>query len=218
MMRQSPLLALYAGTDFEIGETHGMSIALRTKKDEPRADYVADLSALRRRLFVGHAVPEWLAQHNISVPRRLLEYNQLDNGAVIVRLHRQQYLLIDGVEDSSYDDIFAIEQRRHGDVLVVAYEAAEIAFGGPHVDTLVAELCPMDIANKGPNCWIATRFAHCELALRRLDEPAHYRVLCSPADARFVFGILCEVTLERDGAVLGFDDYRALLNRGDRTP
>ncbi len=216
-MQQSPLRALYPETDFEFGEIHGMSIAQRTKKNDLGPDYIADLSAIRRRLFVGHAVPEWLAAHNISVPRRLLEYNQLDNGAVIVRLHRQQYLLIDSVQDSTHDDIFAIEQGRHGDVLVIAYEAAEIACGGPHVDELVAELCPMDITNNASDSWIATRFAHCELALRRLDAPAHYRILCSPADARFVFGILSEATLERDGVVLGFDDYRALLNRGDRT-
>lgn len=195
-----------------------MSIARRAKLDGVRSDYIADLSALRRRLFVGRAAPEWLAARNITVPTGLLEYRELDNGAVIVRLHRQQYLLIDGVDESSYDDLLGLEQCRHDDVLVVAYEAAEIACGGPKVDALVAELCPLDISGVERNTWIATRFAHCELALRRLEEPAHYRVMCSPADARFVFGILREVTLERDGAVLGFDDYRALLNRGDRKP
>jgi len=195
-----------------------MSIALHAKLDGVRIDYVADLSALRRRLFVGRAAPRWLAERNIVVPSGLLEYSELDTGAVIVRLHRHQYLLIDGVDNSPYNDLFALEPGRHDDVLVVAYEAAEMACGGPHVDELVAELCPMDIVGVEGNTWIATRFAHCELALRRLELPAHYRVLCSPADARFVFGILREVTLERDGAVLGFDDYRALLNRGDRTP
>lgn len=195
-----------------------MSIALRARSVSRAENYVADLSALRRRLFVGDAVPSWLARHDISVPDGLLEYRELDLGAVIVRLHRQQYLLIDGVDESPCDELFALEQRRHEDVLVLAYEAAEIACGGPNVDALIAELCPMDIASVDRHSWIATRFAHCELALRRLEEPAHFRVLCSPADARFVFRILCEVTRERDGAVLGFDDYSALLKRGDRTP
>ncbi|HCU91069.1 MAG TPA: hypothetical protein DGR97_14050 [Gammaproteobacteria bacterium] len=215
MARQSPLLPLYSAPDFEIGESNGTRIALRTKKKKEWDDYVADLSALRRRLFVGPAVPEWLANHNISAPQGLLKYNNLEKGAVIVRLHRQQYLLIDSVEGSSYDDVFSIEQRRHDGILVIAYEAAEIACGGPHVEDLIAELCPMNVAINEPNSWIATRFAHCELAIRHLAEPSHYRILCSPADARFVFEILFEVTLERDGVALGFNDYRALINLGD---
>lgn len=215
MARQSPLLPLYPSPDFEIGEANGTRIALRMKKKKAWYDYVADLSALRRRLFVGHAVPEWLTKHNISVPQGLLKYNSLEKGAVIVRLHRHQYLLIDSVEGSAYDDVFAIEKRRHDDILVIAYEAAEIACGGPHIEDLIAELCPMNVAISEPNSWIATRFAHCELAIRHLAEPPHYRILCSPADARFVFEILCEVTLERDGVALGFNDYRALLNPGD---
>jgi hypothetical protein len=215
-MRHSPLLQLYPPTDFEIGQTHGMRIALRAKRDPTRAGYVADLSALRRRLFVGRDVPSFLAEQNISAPTGLMEYRELDGGAVIARVHRHQYLLIDGIASASaHDDVFALEAQRHGDVLVVDYEAAEIACGGPHVEAIVAELCPMDVAAVKPNSWIATRFAHCELALRRIEEPSHYRVLCTPADARFVFGILSEVTRERDGAVLGFDDFRALLNRGD---
>ncbi len=217
-MRQSPLLEQYTSTAYDIGEVHGMSIALHANLGGSAENYVADLSALRRRLFVGHAVPGWLARHDISVPAGLLEYRELEHGAVIVRLHRQQYLLIDAIDKSPCDELFALEQRRHDDVLVLAYEAAEIACGGPHVDALIAELCPMDIASVDRHRWIATRFAHCELALRRLEDPVHYRVLCSPADARFVFGILCEVTRERDGAVLGFDDYSALLKSGDRTP
>lgn len=217
-MRESPLLEQCTASVSDVGEVYGMSIALHANLDGSTENYVADLSALRRQLFVGPAVPGWLARHDISVPNGLLEYRKLDHDAVIVHLHRQQYLLIDAIAESPYDKLFALEQGRHDDVLVLPYEAAEIACGGPHVDALIAELCPMDIASIDRHNWITTRFAHCELALRRLEDPVHYRVLCSPADARFVFGILCEVTRERDGAVLGFDDYSALLKRGDRTP
>jgi len=194
-----------------------MTIALRAKIDGIRADYVADLSALRRRLFVGHGAAPWLAARNIPVPSGLLEYNDLEAGAIIVRLHRQQYLLIDGIDGSHYDEAFTLDEGRVDDVLVVAYEAAEIACGGPHIGALMAELCPMGIAAVSDKVWNATRLAHCDVALRGVEAPAHYRVVCSPADAQFLFGVLREVTLEREGAVLGFDDFRALLNRGERT-
>lgn len=194
-----------------------MRIALRAKTARLPADYIADLSAIRRRLFVGRPAAAWLAARDIGVPRGLLEYNELESGAIVVRLHRQQYLLVDGVDGSTYDDIFSLEQGRHDDILVVAFEVAEIACGGPHAEALVAELCPVDIAAAPRKVWTATQLAHCDLALRRIEAPAHYRLVCSVADARFLFGVLAEVTHEREGGVLGFDDYRALINHGDQT-
>lgn len=214
-MKQSPLLAAYSAQAFELGAVNDMNIALRAKVNGSRGDWVADLSAIRRRLIVGRAAPAWLAEHDIVAPRGLLEARELAAGALIVRLHRHQYLLIDSVDEAGFDAVFSLEDGRHGDVLVLPYEAVEIACGGPHVEALVAELCALDVSAAGRGTWIATRLAHCELALRHNEAPAHYRFTCSAADARFLFGVLCEFTLERGGAILGFDDYRASLERGD---
>ena len=145
-MRHSPLLSAYASEAFEIGEVNDMNIALRAKSARLPSDYVADLSAIRRRLFVGRPAAYWLAEHDIDVPAGLLKYNELESGAIIVRLHRHQYLLVDSIDGSAYDNIFSLVEGRQDDILVVAFEAAEIACGGPHAEDLLTELCPMDIS------------------------------------------------------------------------
>lgn len=212
MLRQSPLLSAYAPNAFEIGAVHDMDVALRARSTEIRADYVADLSALRRRLFVGPNAAKWLAQHRVDAPTGLLEYRDLGSDAVIVRLHRDQYLLIDALDTSPFDELFTLPEGRYDDVVIMAYEAAEIGCGGPHLDTTVAELCPMDVDAVADHVWIATRFAHCEVALRRLHTP-HWRIICTPADARHLFAVLRDVTLERGGATIGFEDYRELVKQ-----
>jgi hypothetical protein len=217
MIRRSPLLSAYAPSAFELGEVYGMQIALRATAQGLQSNFLADLSALRRRLFIGAGAAQWLDQHDIPTPVRLLEYTELDEGAIIVRLHRQQYLLVDGVQNSSYDALLDLPESRDDNVLILAHEAAEIACGGPHVAAVMAEFCAMDLGTVGENVWLPTRFAHCEVALRRVDFPAHYRIVCSPADARFLFGVLEEVTLERGGVIVGFDDFHALANWEDET-
>ena len=208
MNKQSPLLSAFDDGEFEIGEINRTNIALRTKHSGTSDNYLADVSALRKRLFVGRSAPQWLQAHGITVPHKLLQTTELGGGAIAVRLHRQQYLLIDGLDSAAVGDLFTLVEGRHDDILVLAYEAAELACGGPHVNALLAELCPMDLSTCAPGSWIATRLAHCEVALRRIDDPAHIRIVCTPADAQFLFSVLSRVTQERDGLIVGFEDYR----------
>jgi hypothetical protein len=215
MTRTSPLLSAYPLSHFEHGVAHNTRIALRSNRGLPNPNYIADISAIRRRLFVGAKAPGWLKERSIDVSDRLFEYRALDKGALVVRLHRQQYLLIDSCGVSSYDALFELDEGRRADVLVLDYEAAEIACGGPYVADMLSELCPMEVAAVTGTTWIATRLAHCEVAIRRQQNPMHIRINCAPADARFLFGILSTIALERDGAVIGYDDFRALLNSED---
>ena len=208
MSKRSPLFSAFDKTAYEFGEISDMAIALRAKNSPDSGNYLADLSALRRRLFVGRSVPEWLDGHGVTVPEKLLTCAEIHNGAIAVRLHRQQYLLIDSLDCTLSEGLFELEEGRHDEVLVLPYEAAEMACGGPHIGALMAELCPIDLSMVDDGTWIATRLAHCEAAIRRIGNPLHYRIVCSPADAQFLFGVLSQVTRERDGAILGFNDYR----------
>lgn len=208
MSKRSPLLSAFHESSYEIGERGEMRIALRARSSRVTDNFLADISALRRRLFVGRSAPQWLREHDVIVPEKLLSYKQLNGGATVVRLHRQQYLLTDGLEPEVLEGLFRLEEGRYDNVLVLPYEAAEMACGGPYVTALMAELCPMDLSATKPGSWIATRLAHCEATLRCVDEPLHYRVVCTPADAQFLFGVLSQVTREHDGTILGFDDYR----------
>jgi len=213
--RASPVLAHFDQNAFEFGHEQGMRTALRSNQDSIRTNYIADISAFRRRLFIGGETAVWLAANGVENSLGLLESAELDDGAYLVRLHRDQYLLIDGAQAGVSQRLFDYDEGRHDDILIMNYDAAEFACGGPYVGDLVAELCPADVASMPAGSWTSTRIAHCEAALRRLDSPLHYRIVCSNADARFLFGVLGEITLSRDGVMLGTEDYRTWLKRGD---
>lgn len=216
--RYSPVYTMYSPDAFEFGLEHGMRTALRAHQAGIGTNFLADLSALRRRLFVGARVAEWLAERNITVSQNLFECAALEHGAMIVRIHLQQYLLIDSIASAEHtgtaqDGLFSVAQGRSEDTLVLSYDACEMACGGPDVAALMAELCPLDLQIASEHHWVPTRLAHCEVGLRQLSSPHHYRISCSSADARYLFGVLREVTLERAGTIIGLDDYRTLLQR-----
>ncbi|MEQ8494853.1 MAG: hypothetical protein RLW42_11660, partial [Gammaproteobacteria bacterium] len=78
--------------------------------------------------------------------------------------------------------------------------------------TILAELCaaPPD-ADAAPPAWRALRLAHCEVALWRVPGALpQWRVLASPADARFLFDTLAGCLAEQGGALATADELPAL--------
>ena len=222
MLKQSPIIECFAHDKFQFAGVNGMRIAtlsnISSYSDGPTGDYVADLSAIPKRLVVGVEAPVWLAQQGIEAPSGLLEYNLIEDGTTVVKLHHQQYLLISGISIMArlpLGSVFDLDEGRHGNVMVLDYECAEIAIGGPHLAELLAEFCPMDFAAAPEGVWIATLMAHCEVSLQldRTGKP-DCRVLCSPAEAQFLFGTVKDVIDQHDGSVLGFNDYVTIIVNG----
>lgn len=213
--RSSPVIAAFDPGTCEIGSASGMRTALRAKHARVHTNILADLSALRRRLFVGRSAGSWLAANGFDCKLGLLDVAEVEGGAVLARIHGDQYLLIDGFGTGPAASLFELDEGRHGDVLVLPYDVAEFACGGPDVGALMAELCPAPFDSAPVTLWNATRVGHCDVVVRRSERPLHYRITCSVADARFLFGVLSEVTRSRNGAVIGFEDYREWLARGD---
>ncbi len=223
MLKQSPIIDCFAHAQFQFAGVNGMRIATlsnvainkESNNDQSVGDYLADLSAVPKRLVVGLEAPVWLAQHGMDAPSGLLQYRQIEDGTTIVRFHHQQYLLISGISAMAglpLGSVFDLDEGRHGNVLVLDYECAEFAVGGPHLAALLAELCPMDFAAAPEGVWIMTRMAHCEVSLRfsRIGD-GECRVMCSPAEGRFLFGIIKEVVNQHAGTVLGFHDYVTIV-------
>ena len=213
--RSSPVIAAFDPRTYDIGIEFGMRTALRAKQASTKLNILADLSALRRRLFVGRsvAVASFLSANGLDGTLGLLEVAELEGGAALARIHGDQYLLIDGLATGPAAPLFELDQGRHDEVLVLPYEAAEFACGGPGVRALMAELCPAQFDAAPGTLWNATRLGHCDVVVRRSERPPHYRISCSAADARFLFGVLGEITRSRDGAVIGLEDYREWLAR-----
>ncbi len=227
MLKQSPIIECFAHAEFQFAGVNGMRIATlsnaginkENNDDQSVGDYIADLSAIPKRLVVGVEAPQWLSEFGIDAPSGLLEYRQIEDGTTVVRLHHQQYLLISGTSIMTGlplgSSIFDLDEGRHGNVLVLDYECAEFAIGGPHVGALLAELCPMDLASAPDGVWLVTRMAHCEVSLQLGGgNDAACRVICSPAEGQFLFGIIEEVINEHDGSMFGFHDYLTIVENG----
>ena len=226
MLKQSHILDCFDPAEFEFAAVNGMRIAARRKNDRPVGDYVADLSAIPKRLVVGAGAPEWLAEYGIDAPSGLLQYRLIEGGATVVRFHHQQYLLIEDMSASPPGPVFDLDEGRHGKVLVLDYECADFAIGGPHTTALLAELCAMDFATAPEGIWIATHMAHCEVSLQlgrtgdaavgadSVRESSACRVICSPAEGQFLFGIIKDVINQYAGSVLGFNDYATIVVNG----
>ena len=209
MKKQSPLMAPSLARDatLTVGVEAGMEIVL----DSPHATdktFLCDLSAIRKRLVVGRGAAACLGEHIQSVPEKMFVVEVLPENALAIRIHRQQWLLIDGYQSSRYDELFMMPTGAHGEVLLLDYECTEIAVGGPQVGAIMSELCPLPLHDLQAQFWCATRMAHTDVVVIANDTPKrHYRVLTTPADARFVYAILLDTLQDLGGAQIGFEQY-----------
>lgn len=209
MSRRSPLAALSIITHKELtlGSVSNMSIVAASEYT-PGQNILCDLSAIRKRLVIGEAAAEWLSEHTGSCPSTLFETQALVAGAFVVRIHRDQYILVDGNDTDHFDEVFTLPTGRHGDVLVLDYECAEIVLAGPQIESVVSELCPMPMSDIAGGYWCATRMAHADVVILPIDEPTrHYRIITTPADARFVYKIFNDAVTEHGGAQIGYHNY-----------
>lgn len=213
--RVSPALAAYEPGTFEPGEVHGVSIARSAQGALPASGFVADLSAAPKRLVVGAGAAAWLDACGYDVPDALLEWRPLGGDGAVACVHRQRFLLIQPAA-STTDSTPGLPNagRAADDVLVLDHEDGDLALTGALGETLLAEFCALDPGAFARSAWIPARVAQCDVALRRLEQPAlHYRLLCAPAEAAWLV-----TTFANAGATLaGFDDYLIYLTPGDPT-
>ena len=208
-MRRSPLLA--ASLERNPGLTRGvianMEIAFRSSNSVENT-FLCDLSAVRKRLVVGEDTQTWLAEHIDRVPENIFHAAALSDEALAIRVHHQQWLVIDGNDSSRYDELFTLPTGAYGNVLLLDYECAEFALGGPQVDRIMSEFCPLPMADVEAHFWCATRMAHADVVIIPDDTPSrHYRIITTPADARFLYAIFSDALCDFGGVQIGFEQY-----------
>ena len=203
----SPLLADFDSADARLGVIHGMRIVERTTPPRATADFLADLSAVPRRLVYGRGAATWLTASGFTPPAQLQGWQVVGGEALIARPHVGQFLVVDAPQGGAVPAVFATAPQTAAAVRVSDWQQAELALGGPACAAILAELCAMELPI-GSEHWCLTRVAHCEVALWLRTAPCvHVRIQCAPADARYLCGVLQACVRERGGSLIGYADF-----------
>ncbi|MEM7542339.1 MAG: hypothetical protein AAF384_12265 [Pseudomonadota bacterium] len=207
----SPALAAFTEDQYTLGDIYGMRTAVSTKAGTNGNNLVADLSALGKCLVVGPTAKSHLQSIGMPVPNALLEWSPLGADGCVAMLHRDRYLL--SAPHAQARAIDALNGPTPEGVLVLPYDAADFAVHGDVADAFLREFAILDLQLQSAQGWIATRLAHCEVYLWR---PLSHglRLICTPADARFLLSTLTAVATEVGGSVVGFNDYVHYVNKG----
>ncbi len=216
--KRSPVIAAFDAARFEHGAVNDTLIAVATRSTINAAGFLADVSAAHKRMIAGVGARQFLESFGLEAPQALLRWRPLGVDGAVAYVHRNRFMLVAASQPEKTDQLFDEPAGRQGDVLVLQLEAADFALGGPAASIAVSELCPMNIDDAADDMWIATRLANCEVMMRRLRcGRVDYRLMCTPADAVFVFAALAGVIAEHGGSVAGYNDYLGLIQRGDAT-
>lgn len=216
--KRSPVLERFANHAHENDPCCGMTMATHGEPIDRQRAALADISAIPKRLFVGAGAANWLRAHAGVVPEHLFECCEGERGATIVRLHYAQYLVIAGLDGGGFEACFDAAQGRRDNTLVLPYESAEFALTGPGRSSLFRELSAFDPAAMISGQWLTTRFAHAEVGLRLIELPEpHLRIVCSPADARFLYDVIGNIVRENDGVLTTMTAYLEFAASGPGT-
>ena len=120
MRKRSPLLSVSLARDatLEFGTESNMEIVTRGEMLGDQT-FLCDLSAIRKRLVVGDGANSWLAEHLERVPENIFHTELLSDNAIAARIHRHQWVVIDGFRSTQYDELFTLPSGAYGDVLLL---------------------------------------------------------------------------------------------------
>ena len=176
----SPLLAEFDSADASLGVVHGMRIVERIAQTCATENFLADLSAVPRRLVCGRGAAAWLTAAGLTPPAQEQGWQVVAGEALIARPHRGQYLVVDAPRR------WRRARRLRGRGECRAGRAGErLAAGGtrprrPACAAILAELCALELS-LGNEYWCLTRLAHCEVALWLRTAPTvHVRINARP--------------------------------------
>ena len=205
---RSPVLEVYSEA-YVTRAIDGMAIACDGPAIEPERDHLVDLSALRKTLVIGPGAKDYLQTRFGCAPQALFDCVTTTEGRTLVYIHYDQYLVIDDV--AGHEPLLGDEHHdvRIDDGLLLRHDACECALIGPGRVEILHETSATAASLLDTNRWLATRIAHADVGIRLISHPTpHLRIVCSPADARFMFGILKDIIEERGGALTTMDAYK----------
>lgn len=205
---ESAVLWSPASQILNIGTCNNMKLGLRGGDAEQTAGFIADLSAVRKRLLFGADSQKWLAKNDVPAKLALFESAAVGTSGLVVRTHFDQYLLIDGLENERKPLTASAAPIAGLNCALCDHDSAEFALAGPWQQAMLNEFCATQIEPQTMT-FMMVKFAGCDVCLWQplLPQP-HIRLICSAAEASTLFQLLNEFVHEHSGQLIGFDDYR----------
>ena len=188
----------------------GKAMEMVTPLQAPRVPetWLADLSPLTRVLVKGGDAAGWLAGRGLTVPDEWFvcrDLPDLGRDCFVARTGNAECLLHDGPEGGLAARLGPLPEGLEKGTRILARDDLEIALGGEHAATLMAEFCALDLS-AADDALLYTRVAGVGVWLRVEAGPV-YRMGCEPSYGEFLFETLMHGVREMQGEVIGFSDF-----------
>ncbi len=214
----SPVAFAHALRKPESGEVNGMETALSFAAADVEASRaqtlsICDVSNLNRFGVKGPQAADWLQAAKIRLPEATNSWTSQDNGSLVMRLGKSEFLLEDQPDNdlSQTLNATAIEQ---GSVHKVLRNDAAFIVSGELTPALFSEVCEIDLDGGAleDNRLVMTVIAGVSATMLKqtLNGQSVYRIWCDGTFGPYLWKTLLGIIEEHGGGPVGFNFYYAL--------
>ena len=204
-VRAAALLARYADCGATLGDVAGMQTGVSVPGAADSSHWLAELTPIARVLLLGAGAASALRAAGLPAPALLGMVATALAG--VAQIAPGQYLV--SASASSPHAVPVLEGSSNWLVLPIEY--AEFALGGPNITELIAEICTADATAPSATAWFPTQLCGLDAVLVRALDGWH--VLCAPAEAPWLGGVLLGLIESLDGGLIGYNDYLTLSSQ-----
>ena len=223
-MRASPLQACFARLETQWGQLNDMPIARSAGAETNASLQLLDLSALRRTGLKGPGAVGWLLSRNVCVPERANSWSGFEDGGLIARLGRSEFLLEDGPRGVGVSAVADALMTPATGVYPVLRQDAALMVRGAAVPELLAQTCSIDLSASALEERAVSLTMMAGISVIVIDvSSAHaapcYRIWCDGTYGAYLWETLLEIAVELGGGAAGlnaiYPDLQAAGNRSN---
>jgi sarcosine oxidase subunit gamma len=207
-MRTSPLHDCLARLDTVWGRLNDMPVALRAGGEAMSAVQLFDLCALHRTGLKGTGAAPWLQSRSVGVPERANCWCGLQDGALIARLGRSEFLIEDGPRGTAVSSICDALATPVSGVYPVLRQDAALMLRGEAAPEVLAQTCGIDLSGGALEERAVSLTTMAGISVIIIDvSSAHalpcYRIWCDGTYGRYLWETLLEIAIELGGGAAG---------------
>jgi sarcosine oxidase subunit gamma len=171
---------------------------------------LTDLSALWRCGLKGPNAADWLAAQGIRAPEQPNRWLPLEEGGLVARLGRTEYLVESGLADTRAWDLWQALRQPVSGVYPVLRQDCALALRGHRSRDLLLQTCSVNLHDLPADNREVTLTSIAGVGVTVLnqsivDTPCH-RIWCDGTFGWYLWDTLLEIAIELGGGALGLAD------------